>query len=68
MSLDDAQVKMEAWRRDYNEVRPHSAIGNKAADRAHEWLSGIPAGMSSNPGIFQLRVAYAQDLLICLEL
>jgi putative transposase len=30
MSLDDACMKMEDWRRDYNEVRPHSAIGNKA--------------------------------------
>ena len=29
MSLDDARSKMEAWRRDYNEVRPHSAIGYK---------------------------------------
>jgi putative transposase len=29
MSLDDAREKMEEWRRDYNEVRPHSAIGNK---------------------------------------
>ncbi len=28
MSLDDARSKMEHWRRDYNEVRPHSAIGN----------------------------------------
>ena len=29
MSLDDARRKMEEWRREYNEVRPHSAIGNK---------------------------------------
>ena len=29
MCLVDAQEKCEAWRRDYNEVRPHSAIGNK---------------------------------------
>jgi putative transposase len=29
MNLDDARSKMEEWRRDYNEVRPHSAIGNK---------------------------------------
>jgi putative transposase len=29
MSLDDARTKMEAWRRDYNEVRPHSALGHK---------------------------------------
>lgn len=30
MSLDDARRKCEAWRRDYNEDRPHSSIGNKA--------------------------------------
>lgn len=29
ISLDEAVRKCEAWRRDYNEVRPHSAIGNK---------------------------------------
>ena len=29
MSLDDARQKMEDWLKDYNEVRPHSAIGNK---------------------------------------
>ena len=29
MNLDDAVGKCEIWRRDYNEVRPHSAIGNK---------------------------------------
>ena len=30
MNLDDARTKMEDWRRDYNEIRPHSAIGNQA--------------------------------------
>ncbi len=29
MSLDDAREKLETWRVDYNNVRPHSAIGNK---------------------------------------
>ena len=29
LTLNDARRKMEEWRRDYNEVRPHSAIGNK---------------------------------------
>jgi putative transposase len=29
LSLDDARSKCEAYRRDYNEERPHSAIGNK---------------------------------------
>ena len=29
MTLADAGEKLEAWRRDDNEVRPHGAIGNK---------------------------------------
>jgi putative transposase len=29
LSLDDARVKCEAWRRDYNELRPHSSLGNQ---------------------------------------
>lgn len=27
-SLDDAREKIESWRLDYNEVRPHSSLGN----------------------------------------
>lgn len=30
LSLDDAKEKIEAWRVDYNEQRPHSALGNLA--------------------------------------
>ena len=26
--LDDAREKIETWRRDYNEFRPHSALDN----------------------------------------
>jgi putative transposase len=26
LSLEDAKAKIEAWRKDYNEVRPHSAL------------------------------------------
>lgn len=29
LSLEDAAEKSEAWRRDHNERRPHSAIGHK---------------------------------------
>ncbi len=29
MSLPDAREKLEYWRRDYNTVKPHSAIENK---------------------------------------
>ena len=28
LTLDDARQKIEAWRRDYNELRPHSSLGN----------------------------------------
>ncbi|WP_084594620.1 integrase core domain-containing protein [Hoeflea phototrophica] len=28
LTLDDTRLKMREWRRDYNEVRRHSAIGN----------------------------------------
>lgn len=28
LSLDDARQKIETWRQDYNEVRPHSSLGN----------------------------------------
>ena len=28
LSLKDAQVKIEAWRLDYNQRRPHGSLGN----------------------------------------
>jgi putative transposase len=28
MSLDDAPIKLENWYQDYNEIRPHGAIGD----------------------------------------
>jgi len=28
LSLEDAREKIETWRRDYNEFRPHSALDN----------------------------------------
>ncbi len=39
LSLDDAQVKCEAWRIDYNEVRPHSSLGNQTP-MEHAFASG----------------------------
>ena len=44
MGLDDARAKMEAWRRDYNEVRPHSALGQKTP---HDLVFG--SGASGPP-------------------
>jgi putative transposase len=28
LSLDDARTKIEAWRKEYNDFRPHSSLGN----------------------------------------
>jgi len=42
MSLDEARRKCETWRRDYNEVRPHSAIGNKTPIELHR-MAASPA-------------------------
>jgi putative transposase len=44
LTLADARKKLEDWRKDYNEVRPHGAIGNKPP------VSLLtPAGASSPP-------------------
>jgi putative transposase len=32
VSLDDARRKIEAWRQDYNQVRPHSSLGHLTPD------------------------------------
>jgi len=41
LSIDDARRKVEAWRRDYNTYRPHSAIGNLAPEEfARQQKSG----------------------------
>lgn len=36
LSLTDAQEKLDAWRLDYNRLRPHSALGNLAPDEFAE--------------------------------
>jgi putative transposase len=38
LSLDEAQRKCEAWRRDYNDVRPHSSLGGKTPRELHPRL------------------------------
>lgn len=51
LDLDDARTKIELWRRDYNEVRPHSAIGERApmtvftAHRTHLVGSKMPEAL-----------------------
>ncbi|MCP4209624.1 MAG: transposase [Shimia sp.] len=40
MTLDDARSECEAYRREYNQERPHSAIGNKTpmASYSIRWI------------------------------
>ena len=43
LSLADAQAECEAWRTEYDSVRPHSPIDQKTPDRAGKILkTGIP--------------------------
>lgn len=44
MNVSDAQRKCDTWRQDYNEVRPHSAIGNKPPIELMNCLSGVDPG------------------------
>lgn len=47
LSLDEAQRKCEAWRRDYNEVRPHSAIDDRVPAALHR-TAGRPASQPND--------------------
>jgi putative transposase len=39
-SLEDARRTVEDWRPEYNEVRPHSSLGNKTPiEYAAEWIT-----------------------------
>ena len=37
-SLDDARRKLELWRYDYNDVRPHSSLNNQMPAEARRKL------------------------------
>ena len=52
LSLDEARAKCEAWRRDYNEVRPHSAIGNRTPIELHRIAASPASRTSEEAGIF----------------
>ncbi|SEM74938.1 putative transposase [Sphingomonas gellani] len=50
MSLDDAVRKCEAWRKDHNEVRPHSAIGNKTPISLVNWSAAHGPPLPADAG------------------
>ncbi|PIL21390.1 hypothetical protein P775_04625 [Puniceibacterium antarcticum] len=50
--MTDARQTLALWRYDYNNVRPHSLLGNKTpaeARRALELLDGIAPGALATP-------------------
>lgn len=53
LNLDDAKGKIEAWRRDFNETRPHPSLGFMTpADEAPEssfWLDANPGQGHAHP-------------------
>lgn len=52
LSLEDAQVKIAAWRIDYNEHRPHSALGNVAPKE----FASIGLKLGGRPGLPRLQI------------
>jgi putative transposase len=49
-SLADARAKLDAWRRDYNEVRPHSSLGYLTPAEYASALPGHASRRAANPG------------------
>jgi transposase InsO family protein len=53
VSLADAQAQIEAWRIDYNTVRPHSALDDQAPHQFAESRVGArrprPARLNEDP-------------------
>jgi len=43
--MEDAQEKIEKWRRDYNEFRPHSSLGYKPPAPEASWLENPHQGV-----------------------
>lgn len=42
-SLEDAKIKIEDWRMQYNELHPHSSLGMKSPNQfAKEWKEMLP--------------------------
>ncbi len=48
LDLQDATMKINAWRQDYNQVRPHGSIDNRVPmdpdNRISDFLSGPSSG------------------------
>jgi transposase InsO family protein len=55
-SVEDARRKIDAWRIDYNESRPHSALGWKTpAEFAHQARNSVGLVPTKNTDFSTLR-------------
>lgn len=66
MNVSDAQRKCDIWRRDYNEIRPNSAIVKRTPSELAKSSSGAPR-MTNNRKIFSLRLVQKSGPLIAGE-
>ena len=48
LSLEDAQQKMETWRREYNRERPHSALENRTPSEFAAKAQALQTGLSQS--------------------
>jgi len=58
-SLDETRRKLALWRYDYNNVRPHSSLGNKTpteARRALEQFEGSTPGALAQTEIEEYEI------------
>jgi transposase InsO family protein len=46
LSLEDARIKIESWRKDYSEFRPHSSLGYKTPAE----FASLACGLNSLSG------------------
>jgi putative transposase len=49
LTLDDAQETIEDWRIDYNQVRPHSALGYRTPGEFALWKSQSASHIRTAP-------------------
>jgi len=49
LSLEDAREKVEAWRRHYNEDRPHSSLGNRTPSEFARLEPRLPTSATPRP-------------------
>jgi putative transposase len=61
MSLEDAREKAEQWRRDYNQMRPHSSLGNLSPEEYA--AQTVVSEASKNPSI-ETNVNGSQNIFL----